>query len=114
MAQYNVGDKVKVFDINGHRHGQPEGGWDGEIVKVGRTLFTARWNGRSAQFYQHGGCIKDNRGHHVALLVPQARLKVALDAIRSRGFVPAEYARHDIDYLEAVAQALRGLPNPRL
>ena len=31
-------DEVRVFDTNGHRAGQPDGGWPGIVVKVGRTL----------------------------------------------------------------------------
>lgn len=44
-----VGDAVKVFDINGHRSGQPEGGWDGEVVKVGRALVEVRYGRRFAR-----------------------------------------------------------------
>ena len=34
----SAGDAVKVFDVNGHRNGQPEDGWDGTVLKVGRVL----------------------------------------------------------------------------
>ena len=38
MADIKVGDEVLVFDVNGRRMGQPEGGWPGEVTKVGRRL----------------------------------------------------------------------------
>ena len=38
MAGIKLRDEVRVFDINGSRAGQPEGGWMGHVVKVGRTL----------------------------------------------------------------------------
>ena len=38
LADLKVGDRVQVFDVNGRRMGQPEGGWDGTVAKVGRTL----------------------------------------------------------------------------
>lgn len=109
-----VGDKVKVFDINGHRHGQPESGWDGEVVKVGTKLVTIDYHHSRQVFRIAGGLANDNYGHQVFKTLPDARRHVALQAITSRGFQIASRARHDIDYLEAVADALRGLPNPRL
>lgn len=38
MEKLSVGQEVRVFDANGHRVGQPEGGWRGVIRKVGRTI----------------------------------------------------------------------------
>jgi hypothetical protein len=38
MTGISVHDEVRVFDVNGKRMGQPEGGWPGRVVKVGRTL----------------------------------------------------------------------------
>jgi hypothetical protein len=45
MEKFEVGQKVKVFDVNGRRRGQPKGGWEGEIVKVGRKLVTITYPG---------------------------------------------------------------------
>lgn len=40
----SAGDPVKVFDTyNGRRHGQPEDGWDGVVVKVGTKLVHIRY-----------------------------------------------------------------------
>ena len=113
MATVKLGDKVKVFDINGHRHGQPEAGWDGEVVKVGTKLVTIAYRRSRQVFRLATGVANDDYGHQVFMALPEARRHVALQALSSRGLQPASWARHDIDYLEAVADALRGLPNPR-
>lgn len=114
MAAYNVGDKVKVFDINGPSHGMPESGWDGEIVKVGTKLVTIKYNYAEKQFRIATGGINDDYGHQHFMTVSAARKCVAMQAITSRGFEVAPWARHSIDYLESVAEALRNLPKPRL
>lgn len=114
MAAYSVGDMVKVFDINGPSHGMPESGWDGEIVKVGTKLVTIKYNHTEQQFRIATGGVNDNYGHQHFMSVPAARRHVAVGAITSRGFQLAPWARHDIDYLESVADALRNLPKPRL
>jgi hypothetical protein len=33
-----AGDEVRVFDVNGRRARQPDGGWKGTVTKIGRTL----------------------------------------------------------------------------
>ena len=38
MTPIQVGDEVRVFDVNGRRMNQPEGGWIGHVKNVGRTL----------------------------------------------------------------------------
>jgi hypothetical protein len=45
MSLYDlkVGDRVQVFESNGRRSGQPEGGWDGEVTKKGNKLLTVKW-----------------------------------------------------------------------
>lgn len=40
-----VGEQVRIFDVNGKRLGQPVEGWPGEIVKVGRKLAHIHYNG---------------------------------------------------------------------
>lgn len=47
MTEYTVSvcDPVKVFAVGGHRYGQPEGGWDGVVLKVGRVLVHIEYPG---------------------------------------------------------------------
>lgn len=74
-----VGDTVKVFDVNGKRRGQPEGGWDGKVLKVGRKLVTieypgGRWGGR--QFRLEDGRANDTYGSHTLFLtLPEVALR---------------------------------------
>lgn len=114
MVTYKTGDKVKVFDVNGPSHGMPESGWDGEIVKVGTKLVTIEYGHTKQTFRIVTGSANDDYGHQMFMTIEAARRHVAKKAITGRGFQIAEYARHDIEYLESVAAALRALPNPRL
>jgi hypothetical protein len=53
MSLYDlkVGDRVQVFENCGRRSGQPEGGWDGEVIKAGRKLLTVKW-GRGEEVFR--------------------------------------------------------------
>ncbi len=53
MLEVKVGDEVRVFDVNGRRAGQPEGGWPGVVASVGRKYFTVDYDG------QHGGRVHE-------------------------------------------------------
>lgn len=114
MATYSVGDKVKVFDVNGRSYGMPEGGWDGKVIKVGSKLITIAYEGNERVFRLDTRQANDEYRHQSFMRPAEARHSTALSVITSRGFELASWARHDINYLEAVAEALRNLPKPRL
>lgn len=114
MAAYSVGDKVKVFDINGHCDGMPRDGWDGEVVKVGSKLITITYERHRQVFRLDTRCANDDYQRQNFMRPDEARRKVAVSTISGRGFELASWARHSLDYLEAVAEALRNLPDPRL
>lgn len=100
MSDLKPGDAVKVFDVNGRRMGQPEGGWDGTVVKVGRKLAYIDYPGgygrgprafrldtrRSNDGYAHRSVkTPDEASADAALAAAWERLRLlGLDAVGSR------------------------------
>lgn len=70
ITDLKPGDRVQVFDVNGSRMGQPPGGWDGEVTKVGRTLIHVRYAGGTKAFRLSTGTANDAYGHQ-SLLTPE-------------------------------------------
>lgn len=87
-----VGDEVRVFDVNGNRLGQPEGGWVGTVTKVGRKLVTIQtgdgYNGEK-QYRLEDQMANDNYGHRRFKTLEQAaqdeRRAEAMDVLRNAG-----------------------------
>lgn len=64
MAKYEVGQEVRVSDINGRRlRSYPPGGWSGIVTKVGRKLVTVRYQSREQVFRIETGQSNDDYGH---------------------------------------------------
>ena len=72
MVDLKVGDEVRVFDINGRRMGQPDGGWQGTVTKVGRTLVYVDYGHRNGQFRIDTGRANDSYGHRYFKTLEQA------------------------------------------
>lgn len=72
LAELKAGDRVQVFDVNGSRMGQPKGGWDGEVVKVGRKLITVKYGYAASVFRLDDGRKNDAYGHQHIKTVEQA------------------------------------------
>jgi len=70
---YRVNDEVRVFDVNGSRMGQPEGGWPGTVIMAGRRYATVSYRGRTAQFLMSNGRINDARDHQWIMTLEQVK-----------------------------------------
>ncbi|MGS2645884.1 beta barrel domain-containing protein [Streptosporangium sp. G12] len=68
---YHVGQEVRVFDVDGAEMGQPEGGWPGKVIKVGRRYATVSYRGRTGQFLLGTGRINDAYGHQWIMTLEQ-------------------------------------------
>jgi hypothetical protein len=83
-----VGDRVQVFDINGPRRGQPEGGWDGTVAKVGRTLihvnYSAKYRHRPQVFRMDTGRSNDSYSHQFIQTVEEAARRQYVGKLRTR------------------------------
>lgn len=62
-TELKVGQEVRVFDRNGRRMGQPDGGWPGKVTKIGRSLVTIEYLGISDTFRMDTHVINDHYGH---------------------------------------------------
>jgi hypothetical protein len=73
--KFTVGQKVKVFDVNGPRMGMPVGGWDAVVTKVGRKLVTVKHEGEwgiGEQYRMEDGQANDGWGHRSIKTLEQA------------------------------------------
>ena len=90
MTGVQLHEKVRVFDVNGKRKGQPEGGWEGEVTRVGRTLFDVTFsyaNGSRRQtltFTKESGRTNDKYGHQYVQTSARVRGKPSGAVRRSR------------------------------
>ena len=81
MEKIKVGDKVRVFDVNGRRMGQPDGGWEGEVVRVGSKLAGITYGGYAPKMFRlDTGSANDSYGHQSFLTIEQAEGKARKDA----------------------------------
>jgi hypothetical protein len=107
----NPGDDVRVFDQNGSRIGQPDGGWPGKVVKVGRTLVTIAYGYGQGQFRLDTRKLNDNYGHR-SFMTPEEvaqtrRQTVAWETLNKAGF-QRDYAVKEppLGLLEALAKVI--------
>lgn len=108
------GDRVQVFDINGARMGQPRGGWDGTVVKVGRTLIHVDYPGQYGRgpkaFRLDDGRANDNYRHQSLRTVERAaadmhRMELC-SRLRAAGIDLRMGYDFSIETLEALVAAL--------
>jgi hypothetical protein len=78
-----AGEEVRVFDVNGHRAGQPEGGWPGRVVKAGPKLVTISYEGHTAVFRREEGEANDQFGHQSFETLEEADAKLRAEAAKS-------------------------------
>lgn len=83
MAKFVTGDIVKVFDVNGKRNGQPEGGWQGQVTKVGKKLVTVKYNHSVDTFRIETGFVNDRYGHQYILTLEEYNEKQLATKARS-------------------------------
>ena len=89
METYEVGQEVLVFNINGKRAGQPEGGWPGTIIKVGRKNVTIKYG----SYHTFTFSMETQRQTHLShtwfktleQAAEDARRSSAIDRIRLHG-----------------------------
>lgn len=113
LADLQVGDRVQVFDVNGSRKGQPKGGWDGIVVKVGRKLITvdyvsARQGGDV--FRIDTGYRNDDYAHQYLKTVEQAAASLrrgkAVERLRNGGLELTPRVEIPTETLEALVAVL--------
>jgi hypothetical protein len=107
--EVQVGEEVRVFDMNGSRVGQPDGGWPGEVVKAGPKLVTIHYDGRDVVFRRGGGRTNDNYGHQ-SYKTPEeaeasARMHAAKSALRNLGIDVTQRCSLSVSQLEAMVAA---------
>lgn len=113
LADLKVGDRVQVFDVNGSRMGQPRGGWDGTVVKVGRKLITIQYGNHYTQVFRlDSGRANDAYGHLWIKTSEQAaedaRRGELIQRLRDGGLEIRVGARVSTSMLEALIKALDG------
>ena len=113
MADIKVGDEVRVFYGDGReRRNRPDDGYPGEVVKVGRTLATIRYQGHEAQFRLDTGRLNDRYGNTASFLTPAQvevgnRKKAALALLKEAGF-EVRLGRHPSgELIEALAEIVK-------
>lgn len=111
MPDLKVGDKVRVFDVNGRRQGQPEGAWVGEVVKAGRKLVTIKYGWRVQVFRIEGQRANDSYGHQHFKSPEQAerdlRASKARGVLRERRIKLDWDAKFTVEQLEALAELVK-------
>ena len=111
MTTLKAGDEVRVFDVNGKRVGQPDGGWPGTIVKVGRTLVHVAYRSRTETFRIDGGASNDGYEHQHFLTMTEAAVRNrhgAARAILRTHKIALEYGHGlTLDQIEALAEVAR-------
>jgi hypothetical protein len=115
MNDLRVGDEVRVFDVNGRRMGQPEGGWPGTVTRVGRTLMDVSYNNRTETFRRDSGARhNDGYGHRRVKTLEQvaqdARRAEAVEALSKHGVELRWGFKLTIEQLEALAEVARSFP----
>lgn len=111
MTEIKVGDEVKVFDVNGHRFGQPEDGWDGIVVKVGRKLVDIKYNFCTKKFRLDTRSANDAFKHQyfkTQTEVEATRVRDDLiEKLESFGFKLKLQANVSTEVIETVVRALQ-------
>lgn len=106
---WTKGQEVRVFDVNGSRVGQPEGGWIGEVSSVGRKLFYVNYAGKLDSFRMENGRRADIYGNRYVQTLDQVNHRIRAEHARAtllrHGF-DLTYPRPPLAKLEAVASLL--------
>lgn len=109
----SAGDPVKVFDAyNGRRHGQPEDGWDGEVVKVGTKLVHIRYGryDETEKFRLDTQVVNDQYERLHFRTMPQMeelrRSQAALALLATHGLRLDSWRTLPVDVLEQLAAVL--------
>jgi hypothetical protein len=114
MTDIKPRDEVRVFDTNGRRVGQPEGGWVGYVTKVGRTLVHIDY-GEGAEhidaFRLVTGRRNDNYGHRYFLTLAQVadrtRRTRADATLQAHGIELSHRFIFTIEQIEALAEVVK-------
>jgi len=107
-----VGMKVKVFDVNSRRSGQPGGGWDGTVTAVRRTKCDIEYGdpGRIT-FDIDRQRIEDGYGHRFFRTLEEAdheeRYSAAKKIIVNSGLTKGDLSHIPVEKLEAIAKILQ-------
>lgn len=113
MIDIQEGDEVRVYDVNGSRRGQPEGGWVGTVEKVGRTLAHIDYPGGhgAEQFRLSDGRRNDRYGHQYFRTLAQAdewdRRVSAASILRDRGVELSNRHSFTLEQIEALAEVVQ-------
>lgn len=110
-AELKVGQEVRVFDQNGRRVGQPDGGWSGKVTEIGRSLVTVEYRGNSDAFRMDTHVINDRYGHKFFKTLEE----VAEDERRGRALATLKDHRIELGFghsltleqIEALAELAR-------
>jgi hypothetical protein len=108
-----VGMKVKVFDVNGRRLGQPDEGWDGEVVAVRRTKCDIEYGSgdpRQRTFDIDSQHVEDNYRHRYFRTLEEAETVARTSAARAvinDKIVREGMSRIPLEKLEAIAAILQ-------
>lgn len=117
-----VGQEVRVLDVNGARSGMPKGGWVGVVTKVGRKLFTVDYPDAGWVHYNVRGIIfrledlhwnnKDFGYQKWVVTLERAalneRTSKAAEALDNHGLEIKRTCKLTIEQLEAVVRVLEG------
>lgn len=106
-----VGMKVKVFDVNSRRTGQPDSGWDGVVTAVRRTKCDIDYGDpRQYTFDIERQRIEDDYGHRYFKTLEQAdhdeRYSAAKEVIYASGLGKGDLTQIPLVKLEAIAALL--------
>lgn len=105
-----VGMKVKVFDVNSRRSGQPDGGWDGEVVAVRRTKCDIDYgDARQRTFGIESQHVEDGYRHRFFRTLEEAELLDRRSAAReviNEHLVHGPLSAVPLEKLEAIAAIL--------
>lgn len=113
MSDIQVGDEVRVYDVNGRRQGQPEGGWAGTVEKVGRSLVYIDYpRGRGAEPFRLSDQRRnDSYGHQYFRTLAQAeewdRRSDAVGVLRERGVELSNRYSFTLEQIEALAEVVQ-------
>ena len=111
-----AGDEVRVFDVNGRRMGQPEGGWPGTVVKVTPSrayivyagIYGIRARETGEPFALEDGCKIDRMRHRRFKTLEQAdrdqRMAAARLLLRLHGIVLDLRHALSLEQAEALAE----------
>lgn len=118
-SQVQPGDEVRVFDVNGRRMGQLEGGWPGRVVKVGRTRVYIAYAGAAFGKQEAGepfsletGKRIDAYGHRwfktLAQAEQDARREAARKILRDHGIILDWDRQFSVEQAEQLAAVVQG------